>query len=902
MGIHSYRWPVLVVALLTGLGTIAAEDAAPEPIAGPFGFEADAEGWTVDTPGAPTTTWERGGPGAASDISFQIPAYEDFADTALVSPLIEGDGDAVALDWWQRMRTEEGFDFLEVAWSGDGLTWHELRSVSGESGPWPDWNAERVTFTPPAGPFQVRFRLTSDVLCSGGLVQPPLLFCERLGVGVWLDDVVLWSVSSAPPRPEGSLPVPTPDIEGRVFPEPRDAGGAAIRRGDFVLGARVLVQRYPDLVALTTVREELGDPNAVSVGGDGLAPWHPGDTGDGHDFHVATITDRSVPDAGKGYLLLTVAHGKEWCGLEAIPRIIEDLAIAAREAPDTLVRAGTGTTGETLEMPVGELLRRVKLMFVVLSPDGWGDSTSNGAGANTNRIAYGPGWVIPQDRVINNWGYSTLTQPAGGAITTYLRQVREAELGGRPFAAAMDYHGPVPTGAMLFVDQGSDAARIDRLHDVAERITQRAYQTLWRDGHEVVTPVHRQLLDAVEQARGHALRAWDEHRGEAETSKLVYLTTHWNSYGTTWEQIDYNTPNAWAWFFGAEAGLGADTFLHEIPCDVVSRPHRTDPGELFQLFVDNVRAMTDVLLVHAATRFDRDVVREHDLGGPVGYIATGDRVTDADGNPTPPPAGYPGTPFHPSIDQVGYDVANTDWFRDLRRSVTDAVVRLAPARQLWPDLATVVVADHTEADPDQLRAFAQAGGNVVLTDAALQLAPDLLPIAADAVTEHRGYVGYADLDRTHPWTDGLHEPARQTYEPTALGYPLLLERDNYWIACVVCLDGRGPETITENSAPIWSVDRAAWEAAGGTTIGTVDPPSGPKVTHEGNDTDRTVLGTAPLGAGRVVAFGAILPTPTEAFDHWFGLEPYAMTLTGQHLMLHALTWDTIVEHEPGPPN
>lgn len=229
-------------------------------------------------------------------------------------------------------------------------------------------------------------------------------------------------------------------------------------------------------------------------------------------------------------------------------------------------------------------------------------------------------------------------------------------------------------------------------------------------------------------------------------------------------------------------------------------------------------------------------------------------------------------------------------------------MRLSFGRKVWPDLATVVVADHTRVDIDELRDFAEAGGNVVLTDAALRLVPDLLPIEAGDVTEHRGYVGYADLDRDHQWSDGLHERARQTFEPTALGYPLLLERDQYWINCFACADGAGPETFTENSAPIWSVARIAWEAAGGTTIGTVDPPDGPKTTHEGNDTDRVVLGTAPLGQGRVVAFGSILPTPTEAFDHWFGLEPYAVTLTGQHLLLQALTWDEIVQQRPPDPH
>jgi len=39
------------------------------------------------------------------------------------------------------------------------------------------------------------------------------------------------------------------------------------------------------------------------------------------------------------------------------------------------------------------------------------------------------------------------------------------------------------------------------------------------------------------------------------------------------------------------------------------------------------------------------------------------------------------------------------------------------------------------------------------------------------------YIGYGDLDRSHPWTDGLYKRARQMFDPVGLGYPLLMERD-----------------------------------------------------------------------------------------------------------------------------
>jgi hypothetical protein len=47
----------------------------------------------------------------------------------------------------------------------------------------------------------------------------------------------------------------------------------------------------------------------------------------------------------------------------------------------------------------------------------------------------------------------------------------------------------------------------------------------------------------------------------------------------------------------------------------------------------------------------------------------------------------------------------------------------------------------------------------------------------------------------------------------------------------------------------------------------------------------------PLGAGRLVVFGGVLPQPTEEYAHWFGLNGYTVSLSGQKLLLEALTWE-----------
>jgi hypothetical protein len=39
-----------------------------------------------------------------------------------------------------------------------------------------------------------------------------------------------------------------------------------------------------------------------------------------------------------------------------------------------------------------------------------------------------------------------------------------------------------------------------------------------------------------------------------------------------------------------------------------------------------------------------------------------------------------------------------------------------------------------------------------------------------------------------------------------------------------------------------------------------------------------------------VIFGGVLPQPTEKHEHWFGLNAYTVSNTGQHLLMKGLTW------------
>ncbi|MBA3364801.1 MAG: hypothetical protein H0U03_03315 [Actinobacteria bacterium] len=175
-------------------GTTAGCPITPKPLpemptprvgttlAGPFGFELTAEGWTTTTTDAlGVTTFKRGAPGAAgSGTSFQVTPYTDLVTTTLVSPAISHPGGWAFVDFENLRNTEPAFDFLHVEWSSDGQTWNSAPwEWSGDGNKWvpntgfdgmnhdfPLFSVEKVALKPPAGTLYLRFRFSSDELVS----------------------------------------------------------------------------------------------------------------------------------------------------------------------------------------------------------------------------------------------------------------------------------------------------------------------------------------------------------------------------------------------------------------------------------------------------------------------------------------------------------------------------------------------------------------------------------------------------------------------------------------------------------------------------------------------------------------------------------------------------------------
>lgn len=188
--------PAIAIELTTTLGARIPpppEEVPPvlgEPYAS-YTFDTDDEGWT--TSGIPT--WSRSSPGTKtgqddpSTASFGIEGptqYIDNMDAALTSPSIATDAGRAVLEFWMKTDIEEGFDFLSVEWSADGASWVPIAQFSGLSDGYPAWTKVTLGFDSPGGDVQVRFRFTSDQLCSG--VDPA---CGPLFTGARVDEVVV---------------------------------------------------------------------------------------------------------------------------------------------------------------------------------------------------------------------------------------------------------------------------------------------------------------------------------------------------------------------------------------------------------------------------------------------------------------------------------------------------------------------------------------------------------------------------------------------------------------------------------------------------------------------------------------------------------------------------------------
>lgn len=322
-------------------------------------------------------------------------------------------------------------------------------------------------------------------------------------------------------------------------------------------------------------------------------------------------------------------------------------------------------------------------------------------------------------------------------------------------------------------------------------------------------------------------------------------------YATGYDVVGYDAAGFMGdWYTQAYGALEIDVehFLSHMV------PNSEWFGPLEQAHVAAVRGEIETLIVDGLTMSQVEV----DLNlGAVGYVFDPAIITDADGYGGPnPPAGY--TPMPYSVTPMRY-------FDDLSGSTDEALVPLGGhdivADDALAGLDTLVMINPgLPVDPDgafdqaaaiaRIRAWVEGGGNLILTDEALTLLDEFGIVQASSVTKSMFGAGHIDTPPTFSdaYTLGLHPTDSQTYYEVPLGY-----------------------SLSGSQSPHWTVATSAWTAGGGTSVATIG-------------SGRTGLGRVKVGQGTIGIFGAILPPPTEKFDHFYGLADHAVTVAAGQIL------------------
>jgi hypothetical protein len=323
-------------------------------------------------------------------------------------------------------------------------------------------------------------------------------------------------------------------------------------------------------------------------------------------------------------------------------------------------------------------------------------------------------------------------------------------------------------------------------------------------------------------------------------------------YATGYDVVGYDASGFMGDWFTQQGAVDMDVehFLSHVV------PNSTWAAPLEKAHVAAVRGEIEAVVVEALVTKRVDVTLKL---GRVRYLSNGKVVKSRDGYGGPkPPKGVRPAPYHANRLQ---------YFRDLSRHAARPLRGLSPERlaRRGPGRARTLVITGAfgkafrkmerpkaarRAATRGVKRFVRRGGNLVLTDGALKLLPKLGIVRARAVQRRvytAGHVNPTAWD--DPYLRKVHETASQTYYEVPLGY-----------------------SVDEDSSPHWIVRRAAWEDAGGVSIAHVD------------DETEIGLGRVKLGKGTVGIFGAILPDPTERFDHFYGLADYAVSVAGGQIL------------------
>ena len=711
------------------------------------------------------------------------------------------------------------------------------------------------------------------------------------------------AAQAAPVCTDGYMGGPPLAVCGmRIFPEAANSNsyvqfapqpGTGFR--EYQHGIEFMAKKYPRWVSVTTLRELTGDPKAVSAGPDGIRSTDEGDTGDGRDIFAIRLTDHQAPAKGKRHLFFSLSvHGNERGGLEGGLRAIEDLAIAAEGGdpllgiPTTITdgvegqyETATGREPEFHTYEVTEVLAKEDVWFIDFNADGWeiGDlytvptapyDRENGEGTDLNRQMPTVGRI--------NAERNPLEEPEMKYGTQFMNDLAKRGHVGK-LAYGADIHGELTSRA--YVDIMYPAGQFDsvdhrRLMAIAERTKSVIDATLYEG-------IQKQIANNTGGDQGIEGPVCDfvpdpENCRDQIGNTIPTTPAHW---ATVWDTLGYTDTGFIGDYLAAEigvTGMDYEIFLNH-----------TVPDKAWNIYLQENHINASRAIIKTAMAYalfqeqefnDANVVV--DTNGQPGYVFNPVFVTDKDGVGTRPGPdsngiGADGKP----VKQMPYNASNMRFFEDQSRLMKHPFVKfhaadIANDPQHLNKVDSLVLADFTAPKDglgrsydaakyfQNIKAWVQRGGNLVLTDKALHALGTLGVVAADAVSDIEVYQPYTDIIR--PTEDslvaGLRHNARQLVEAPILGYG-----------------------IGGAASPMTAVDRAAFEEAGGTVVGTTN--------------DLVTLGHVQLGGGVIRVIGGALPTPTEDEDHRYGLKDYALTYSGLFIMENALRWDAANLGIPG---
>ncbi len=841
------------------------------------------------------------------------------------------------------------------------------------------------------------------------VVRTSLALAAVVAVPVLMRPAALPRAAASLERPAG-LKGPVADNDalytacGRVFPDPQAfgplpvqlpgmspfaKGNAPCRAATFISydeaisGLTYLESRFPDFVEVYQLDEDFKDVLDLARG-DGFSAGLPTTLGERtkSPLYLVRVTDEKspMPEKQKAHFAVSLSiHGIERAGAEGGLRAVEDLATWGATTPDQKIM-------ETLDdsLPVGEVLKKSSVYFVLANPDGWrrGDLTTggpffmryNGNGVDLNRDWPAQGYTYAP--------YTAWSEPESRSFGKVLKSIKPKWQGG------LDLHGQMNADSFSFTLLRSSQRPYDKNQRMLQYVT-----GAWRDA----------------EARLSWSTLIKPNSTDASDPRLYGV-----KWGTTWDTIGYTNTGSISNWFDADLGLGADSISNEM-----SLSHVTNCGtgncflpEVEQLHVDGnkslIYGLINFTLLPDDTTFrytgraawldhgrrvtnrgtpqpiavknlpaqepidysltkplNDDAVFEFDVkspadgvynGGVSAYatftnvqgVGIGDQLqvhldryaaddphaeTDADGWETvqsdnaggdvyahggaqvdvisPVPGKYrvriAGTPpstingqisFSKDIGyqepaQLPFDASNMDFFTELTRHVArpDQLNRVAAASLTADSLRpydSVIASDGAFAFAKTAAAkaavgkvlhdFAVRGGNVVLTDDALQALEWMKAVPAGSVASgdvYAGNVSFNKLDEEtgavvttyeDPLAANVAQPGaaegsdnrHQITDPGPIGFAILGE-------------GGGDA----NTQPQWAVAPDSWTDAGGRVVGRINGD--------------VTLGELPLGEGQVRILGSLIPMPSTEHFHPHGLDDYAITYAGFELVKNLLS-------------